>query len=87
MIAVLILICAGAVAKPDCQLGSAMHVIQGPDAGNAVMCAFQGQAFVAQSAFGRTMQDGEYVKILCRPKRAIGQKPTIQQAEMPSGRR
>ncbi len=87
MISVLILICATAVAKPDCQLGTAMHVIQGPDAGNAMMCAFRGQAFVAQSAFARTMQDGEYVKILCHQKRAIGWKPAVQAAEMPPGQR
>jgi len=62
MFQVLILVCAIAVAPPDCQPGSAIETIRGPEAANEVACGFHGQAYFAQH---HRLRDGEYLKVTC----------------------
>ena len=71
IIKVLLLICATTVPRGDCRVETARDVLQGPDAYDVASCGFQSQAYLAGSAVGRRIRDGEYVKILCSTS-AIG---------------
>ena len=71
MFKVLILVCAANLAPSECQPDTALEVLQGPEARNEIACALQSQAYFAQTALGRDLQPGEYVKIRCR-RTAIG---------------
>ena len=71
MFKVLILVCAAGMAPRDCQAHNALEVVQGPEARNEIACALQSQAYFAQTALGRNLRPGEYVKIRCR-RTAIG---------------
>lgn len=64
MFKVLILVCSVAVAPEDCKTDSAVSVINGPDAPNELMCALNGQAYVATTAMA-TKRDDEYLKVRC----------------------
>ncbi|HEY9550137.1 MAG TPA: hypothetical protein VIR45_11605 [Kiloniellaceae bacterium] len=64
MFKVLILVCSMALAPEDCQTDSAVSVINGPDAPNAVMCGLNGQAYVASTALAHKRPD-EYIKVSC----------------------
>ena len=66
MFKVLILVCAAGMAPRDCQVNNALQVVQGPEARNEIACALQSQAYFAQTALGRDLRPGEYVKIRCR---------------------
>lgn len=64
---VIILVCAVALARADCQPMTATTVIQGPPAVNEIMCVMHGQAYLAGTQIGRDLRpDEEYVKVLCR---------------------
>jgi hypothetical protein len=64
MVKVVILVCALSLPRAECQPETARAVVQGPEATNATMCMFRGQAFLAGSAIevGRN----EWVKVLCQ---------------------
>ena len=66
MFKVLILVCSATLAPSECQPETALEVVQGPEARNEIACALQSQAYFAQTALGRDLQPGEYVKIRCR---------------------
>ncbi|TDQ20870.1 hypothetical protein [Phyllobacterium brassicacearum] len=69
MLQVVILICSTSLSPADCQTNTALDVIVGPQASNAMMCGLQGQAYVAKTAIvGRS--PNEYVKIRCSPPKA-----------------
>ncbi|MFZ5790362.1 MAG: hypothetical protein ACOY3L_06645 [Pseudomonadota bacterium] len=65
MFQVLILICSLNMAPAQCQTYNAVDVIPGPDAANVELCGLQGQAYIAQIAYGTPHKDDEYVKIKC----------------------
>ena len=65
MLKTMILICAMQVDPGHCQENTALDVLLGPDAANAAVCAFQGQAFLAQTALA-PRGPSEYAKIVCR---------------------
>lgn len=70
MLQVVILICSTSLSPMDCQSNTALDVIFGPQASNAMMCGLQGQTFIARTAIvGRT--PNEYVKIRCSPIRPV----------------
>lgn len=62
---VLILVCSIALSHADCQPETALDIIQGPDVANELMCGIHGQAYIASSAVGTHLKNGEYVKITC----------------------
>ena len=67
MLQIVILICASSLSPAECQTNTALDVIMGPQASNAMMCGLQGQAYVARTAIvGRS--PNEYIKIRCSPK-------------------
>jgi hypothetical protein len=64
MFQVLILICSIGLAPGDCQIGTALDVVRGPPAPNALQCGLHGQAYIAPTALA-PRGPGEYVKIIC----------------------
>jgi hypothetical protein len=63
MMKVLLLVCAAATPRLDCQESTARVVIQGPDAANAITCAMRSQAYFAGTAI--EIDAAEYLKIKC----------------------
>ena len=66
MFKVILLVCAAHTAPGDCHADTALHLLNGPDASNEVMCGMQSQAYLAQTWIGQSLADGEYVKVVCR---------------------
>ena len=66
MYKVILLICAVGMHQSDCNVHTALQVIQGPDATDQRGCGMQSQAYLAGSAIGQAMTDREYPKILCQ---------------------
>lgn len=64
MFKVLILVCSTALAPSECQIDSAISVINGPEAADARLCGFNGQAYLAGTALA-AKHNGEYVKVKC----------------------
>ena len=64
MLKVLILVCSVALAPEDCQTDTAVSVINGPNAPNALLCGLNGQAYVAATAIADKRAD-EYFKVSC----------------------
>lgn len=62
----LLLICALGVPRPDCTIDTAVTAIRAPDTSSPASCAFVGQAYLADTIFADYLQDGHYLKILCR---------------------
>lgn len=69
MMKVVLLVCALAMPRPECQEENARVVIQGPDAQNEMVCAMQSQAYFASTAI--EIGASEYLKIKC-VRTAIG---------------
>ncbi len=63
MMKVLLLVCAAATPRFECQESTARVVIQGPDVSNALGCATQSQAYIAGTAI--EIGAAEYLKIKC----------------------
>ena len=73
MLKVILLVCAADIAPADCQADTALYLMNGPEAGNEVMCGIQSQAYLAQTWIGQSLE-GEYLKVVCRrgqPERAL----------------
>ncbi|WP_193370275.1 hypothetical protein [Pelagibius marinus] len=70
MFKVLILVCSTALAPSECQVDSAVSVINGPEAPDARLCGLNGQAYLAGTALAARHED-EYVKVKCS-RTAIG---------------
>ncbi len=64
MLQVLILICSISIAPADCQIETALQIINGPEVPNDVMCGMHGQAYLAQTSLV-PQGPGEYVKVKC----------------------
>ena len=64
MFKVLILVCSTALTPSECQVDSAVAVINGPEAPSERLCGLNGQAYLAGTALAARHED-EYVKIKC----------------------
>ena len=65
MFRVILLICAAHIHQSDCQINTALTVLQGPDASNEMACGLQSQAYFASTALAKTLADDEYLKVTC----------------------
>lgn len=65
MFKAILLVCATSVQPADCNEKTATHVVLGPDATNEISCAMQSQAYLANTAIGRSLEDDGYLKIKC----------------------
>jgi len=70
MFKVLILVCSTALPQGQCQVDTAVSVINGPESPDARLCGLNGQAYVAGTSIG-ALHEGEYVKVKCS-RTAIG---------------
>jgi hypothetical protein len=53
--------------------------MNGPDAGNEVVCGMQPQAYLAQTWIGQSLAEREYLKIVCRRDRDLP-TPAVEEA-------
>ncbi len=63
MFDVILLVCATAVMRGDCDATTARIVLKGPQANNEIACAMRSQAYFAGTAF--EIGEDEYLKIRC----------------------
>jgi hypothetical protein len=79
MFKVVLLVCASTIAPADCQAETAVHLLNGPDASNEVMCGMQSQAYLAQTWIGQSLAEGEYVKVICQrgPRERVLTKASV----------
>jgi hypothetical protein len=82
MLTALILVCSLA-ATPDlatCDRDNALDVMRVPEQfASPVTCAMDGEAYLAQTAIGRNLDNREAVKVICVPSSAV------EAAQMTSG--
>jgi hypothetical protein len=64
MFQVLILVCSVSLTPADCQVDTALDLINGPTVASEMMCGLHGQAYIAQTSI-RPQAAGEYVKVKC----------------------
>jgi hypothetical protein len=68
MLTAIVLICSLAATPDlrDCHQGNATHVMQVPEEfALPLMCMMRGQAFLAETSIGRSIQPNERVKVMC----------------------
>jgi hypothetical protein len=63
-----ILVCALAMPRGDCNLQSAEAVIQGPDAAHPGQCGLYSQAYLAETPLADYLDGQHYLKITCTSK-------------------
>jgi hypothetical protein len=80
MFKVILLVCAANLAPGDCREDTALHLLNGPDASNEVMCGLQSQAYLAQTWIGQSLADGDYLKIICQrgPRERVLEKASAK---------
>lgn len=66
MFRIVILVCSMQLAPADCQINSAIDVINGPEAYDAVSCGLYGQTYLAETALGENHRPDEYLKLSCQ---------------------
>jgi hypothetical protein len=74
MLTALILICLlSSVSNGEaCTEQNAVQVLRSPEAfASPVTCLMHGQAYLANSALGRDLNQGETVKVICKPNRVV----------------
>jgi hypothetical protein len=79
MLTALILICSlSSVADvAACTEQNAVQVLRSPETFESpVACLMHGQAYVANSAIGRDLSEGEAVKVICKRNRVVAVPPT-----------
>ena len=72
-----ILLCASSIAAQDCDTGSAIDVVMGPNTGSEIACGIEAQEMIAQTAI--RPRDGEYLKIFCLRRRAQEGKRALEE--------
>jgi hypothetical protein len=75
MLTALILICSAAATPDirDCSRENATAVMRVPaDFGNPVTCFMHGQAYLAETSIGQTLEANDLVRIVCAPAKTTG---------------
>jgi hypothetical protein len=88
MLSALILICSlsSAADASTCTEQNAVQVLRSPEAfANPVACLMHGQAYLANSAVGRDLNEGETVKVICKRNRVVG-APPLEAADINTAR-
>jgi hypothetical protein len=74
MLTALILVCSLASVSDlgACTEDNALQVVRDPEAFvSPVACFVHGQAYLAETALGRDLSEGEAVKVVCVPSRIV----------------
>jgi hypothetical protein len=85
MLTALVLICSIGITPDiaDCNLKNARVVMRTPESySNPVTCALHGQAYVAETAIGRNLADGDRVKVICMQQREVDEAIARLQADV-----
>ena len=69
MLKMLILVCSSNLSPADCQLETALDIIQGPQVASIFECGVASQVLVAQTSILHRGK-GEYMKVWCSPVKA-----------------
>jgi hypothetical protein len=69
---VVILICSIALSHSDCQPGTALDVVRGPQVDNAITCAMNSQTMMARTDLVQGGHD-QYMKVVCAPTKTSEQ--------------
>jgi hypothetical protein len=88
MLTALILICSlsSATDAATCTEQNAVQVLRSPETfANPVACLMHGQAYLANSAVGRDLNEGETVKVICKRHRVVG-APPLEAADINTAR-
>jgi len=78
MLTALILICslASGADVGACTEENALQVLRSPETfASPVACLMHGQAYLANSAMGRDLNEGETVKVICKRNRVAATPP------------
>jgi hypothetical protein len=78
MLTALILICSlsPAADAATCTEQNAIQVLRSPETfANPVACLMHGQAYLADSAIGRDLNESETVKVICKRNHVVGTPP------------
>ena len=78
MLTALILICSlsSVTDAAACTEQNALQVLRSPETfASPVACLMHGQAYVANSAIGRDLNEGETVKVICKRNRVAAAPP------------
>ena len=62
----MILICAAALSRSECQPNTATDVVRGPDIDNAIMCGLNAQTMIAGAGLLQPDRQ-QYMKVVCTP--------------------
>ena len=77
MLTALVLVCSLA-ATPDlrtCNDRNAVDVVRVPEEfGTPAACFMHGQAYLAQTEFGRQLAEGETLKVICTPTHRLADR-------------
>ncbi len=65
----IVLVCLAGQARSECTRYTALDVVYGEPAKNEIMCGFYAQAALAGTSIGRSLRDGQWIKIECDRKR------------------
>ena len=74
MLTALVLICSVAITPDlqDCTSDNARAVMHVPaQFANPTICFMHGQAYLAETSIGQKLDDGDRVKVVCRPSEMI----------------
>ena len=69
---VLILICAAALSRSDCQPNTATDIVRGPGVDNAIICGLNAQTMIASTGFVQP-DSQQYMKVVCTPSKDADQ--------------
>jgi hypothetical protein len=61
----IVLVCLAGQTRDECTRYTAADVFYGEPAKNEMMCGFYGQAGAAGTSIGRTLRNGEWLKVEC----------------------
>ena len=60
-----VLVCLAGQSPYECTRQTAQDVVAAEPAKNEMMCGFYAQAALAGTSIGRSLRDGEWLKIVC----------------------
>jgi hypothetical protein len=70
VIKTLILVCSTTLTHSECSSETATAVIQGPLVQSVMTCGLHGQAYLAETALERYLDDAHYLQLICNPESA-----------------
>jgi hypothetical protein len=80
IVTALILVCSATVAMRDCNVDTAIDVVQGPEVNSIVGCGLSSQAMIAQTSMASGLGKDQYLKIVCVQRKPVAALLHLQPA-------